>query len=198
MSSINGDLMSCLVKLANFARIQLDSTKNLERTLEIVAECIGHDRIFIISAFELSNIEYKAILDDRPSVGDVNSHTDLWTDDCGNEIGSVHGEGWKISKLGDDIISYYKETANTKFGRIETSGIWNSSAIWNKKWQSLFATGVSGDVAGMIGVRQIFQELPRQHYRAFVLLIPIEKIDEYLQVTIRNGYINSYDELEIK
>lgn len=190
MSSIKGDLMSCLVKLANFARIQLDSTKNLEKTLEIVAKYIGHDRIVIISAFELSNIEYKAILDDRPSVGDVNSHTDLWTDDCGNEIGSVYGEGWKISKLGDDIISYYKETANTKFGRIETSGIWNSSAIWNKKWQSLFATGVSGEVAGMIGVRQIFQELPRQHYRAFVLLIPIDKIDEYLQETIRNGYIN--------
>ncbi|CAM3822690.1 allene oxide cyclase barrel-like domain-containing protein [Xenorhabdus thuongxuanensis] len=189
MPMLKNDMMSGLVQLANLARTELETSSAPEKAREAIARCLGHDRAVIISMLELSDIKFQAKADDRPSVGDVNSHTDRWIDDDGNEVGIICGEGWKIARFGEDIISYYRETAETKLGRIEISGIWNSSAIWQKQWQSLFATGVSGEVAGMFGVRQLFQEVPRQRYRAFVLLIPLKTADESLQNLIRCGYV---------
>ncbi|AGK50879.1 hypothetical protein BTI_5244 [Burkholderia thailandensis MSMB121] len=183
------DMMSSLVALANLARAQLGQPDGIETARQAVAERIGHDHMVIIPAVELCEIKFKAQADDRPSVGDVNSHNDRWVGDDGDELGTICGEGWKISRLDDDVVSYYRETAETKFGRIETAGIWNSSAIWQGRWQSLFATGVSGEVAGMFGVRQLYQEVPRLRYRSFVLLIPINAADAALQQRIRRGYV---------
>lgn len=188
MSITDQDMMSNLVGLANLARAQLNLPDGLNKARQIVAERIGTDRLVILSLLELSDIQFKAQADDRPTVGDVNSHVDRWVGDDGVEIGTISGEGWKIASLSQDVISYYRETADTRFGRIETAGVWNSSAIWGGRWQSLLATGVTGEVTGMIGVRQLYQEVPRERYRAFVLLIPIDAAGEAQQDRIRRGY----------
>ena len=182
------DMMSNLVSLADLARAQLDLPDGFNKARQIVAERVGTDRIVMLPLRELSDIQFKAQADDRPTVGDVNSHIDRWIGDDGVEIGTISGEGWKIASLDKDVISYYRETADTRLGRIETAGVWNSSAIWQGRWQSLFATGVTGEVTGMIGVRQLYQEVPRERYRAFVLLIPIEAADEAIQGRVRRGY----------
>lgn len=190
MKIANNEMMSSLVKLANLAREELSATGSEQQARDVVTKIIGHDHFVMLNLLELSEIKYQAEKDDQPSVGDVNSHTDRWLDDSGREIGTISGEGWKIAQFGEDIISYYRETAETALGRIEVAGLWNSSAIWQKQWQSLPATGVSGDVTGMFGVRQLFQETPRKRYRTFILLLPLERTDESLQAAIRNGYIN--------
>lgn len=188
MQSLENDLMSTLVGLANLARTKIEAGASVDEAKRLVAEQIGNPNVVILPLLELSEIKFKAKAEDRPSVGDVNSHDDRWLDDQGVEVGTIRGEGWKVATLGEDIISYYHETAETVYGRIETSGIWNSSAIWRRGWQSLFATGVSGDVTGMFGVRQLYQEVPRERYRAFVLLIPIAAADAALRDRILSGY----------
>ncbi|MDN7671431.1 hypothetical protein QZM22_02570 [Burkholderia oklahomensis] len=181
-------MMSTLVGFADLARARLDAGAGMETARQTIAERIGNENVVILPAIELCDIKFKARADDRPSVGDVNSHTDRWIGDDGTELGTVRGEGWKIASLGRDVISYYRETADTTLGRIETAGIWNSSAIWQSRWQSLFATGVSGAVTGMFGVRQLYQEVPRIRYRSFVLLIPIEAADASLRDRILRGF----------
>jgi hypothetical protein len=189
MQSLEHDMMSTLVGLANLARAEIEAGASLDAAKQLIADRIGNPNVVLLSLLELSEIQFKAKAEDRPSVGDVNSHDDRWLDDQGVEIGTIRGEGWKIATLGEDIVSYYHETAETIYGRIETSGIWNSSAIWRRGWQSLFATGVSGDVTGMFGVRQLFQEVPRTRYRAFVLLIPIAAANAALRDRILSGYV---------
>ncbi|KVD82535.1 hypothetical protein WS62_23140 [Burkholderia sp. ABCPW 14] len=184
----NNDMMSTLVGLANLARVRLNEGAGMKAARQTIAERIGNENVVLIPALELCDIKFKAEADDRPSVGDVNSHTDRWIGDDGAELGTVRGEGWKIASLGQDVISYYRETADTTLGRIETSGIWNSSAIWQSRWQSLFAAGVSAAVTGMFGVRQLYQEVPRVRYRSFVLLIPIEAADASLRDRILHGF----------
>jgi hypothetical protein len=189
MSMVKNDMMSALVRLANLARTALSTSGEEENARETVTKLVGHDHVVIISALELSDIKFQAKLLDQPSVGDVNSHRDRWVDDNGHEIGNVCGEGWKIACFGQDVISYYRETAETRLGRIEIAGMWNSTAIWQKQWQSLPAMGVSGEITGMLGVRQLYQEIPRQRYRAFVLLVPLETADASYQELIRRGYV---------
>ncbi|WP_226383252.1 allene oxide cyclase barrel-like domain-containing protein [Burkholderia mayonis] len=181
-------MMSTLVGLANLARARLNEGAGMKAARQTIAERIGNENVVLIPALELCDIKFTAEADDRPSVGDVNSHTDRWIGDDGTELGTVRGEGWKIASLGQDVISYYRETADTTLGRIETSGIWNSSAIWQSRWQSLFAAGVSAAVTGMFGVRQLYQEVPRVRYRSFVLLIPIEAADASLRDRILHGF----------
>ncbi|MEX5715760.1 FAD-dependent oxidoreductase [Serratia ureilytica] len=83
------------------------------------------------------------------------------------------------------MVSWYHETAETPLGRIETAGIWNSSAIWAGQWQSLFAAGVSGDVMGKIGVRQLYQDIPREKYLTLIVLLPLDQIKSL----IKNNFI---------
>lgn len=188
MRASEPDMMSSLVGLATLARAEMAQSGGIDKARQTLAERFGLGRVVIISAVELCEIRFKALAEDKPSVGDVNSHTDRWIDEDGAELGTVHGEGWKIASLGQEVISYYRETATTGLGRIETSGIWNSSAIWNGRWQSLLATGVTGEVTGMFGVRQLYQEIPRERYRAFVLLIPIEAASDAIREQILRGY----------
>ncbi|AYO38124.1 MULTISPECIES: allene oxide cyclase barrel-like domain-containing protein [Serratia] len=142
----------------------------------------GYNNVTVISAIEMANITFNAKTKSGPNVGDANSHTDQLFDEEGRDLGTMTGSGWKIASLADgSVVSWYHETAETPLGRIETSGIWNSSAIWAGQWQSLFAAGVSGDVMGKIGVRQIYQDIPREKYLTLIVLLPIDQIKSLIK-----------------
>lgn len=173
----NNDILSELITLANSVRAELDKGVNSETIKINLQEEQGYLNVSIISATEMANISFNAQDNLRPTVGDHNSHADILNDQQGYRIGTISGSGWKIAGLADDsVVSYYRETAETPLGRIETSGVWNSSAIWARQWQSLLAVGVNGDVMGKIGVRQLFQEVPRERYFSLFVLVPLSEI----------------------
>lgn len=173
----NNNVLSELIMLANWVRAELDkglAVSDIEKTL---ASNKGYKNATVISVTEMANINFNAKTQNGPTVGDANSHVDQFIDDQGKSAGTMTGSGWKIAALADDsVVSYYHETAETPQGRIETSGIWNSSAIWASQWQSLLAVGVSGDVMGKVGVRQLYQEIPREKYRTLLVLVPLDQI----------------------
>ncbi|WJV63931.1 hypothetical protein PCO86_08070 [Pectobacteriaceae bacterium CE70] len=177
----NNNVLSELITLANWVRAEID--KGIapgEIKIKIFKER-GYSDVSIISVTEIANINFNAKNTHGPSVGDQNSHTDFFIDHKGHHAGTITGSGWKIAELANNsVVSYYHETAETLLGRIETSGVWNSSAIWAREWQSLLAVGVSGELMGKIGVRQLFQEVPREKYFTLIVLVPINQIKSSL------------------
>ncbi|MFI8417081.1 allene oxide cyclase barrel-like domain-containing protein [Serratia sp. NPDC078593] len=178
----NNNVLSELIMLANNIRQQLFAGRqsvDIERELK---EKEGYHNITIISVVERANITFNAKTESGPNVGDANSHTDQLVDERGQDFGTMTGSGWKIAALTDgSVVSWYHETAETPLGNIETAGIWNSSAIWAGQWQSLFAAGVSGDVMGKIGVRQIYQDIPREKYLTLIVLLPIDQVKSIIK-----------------
>ncbi|MFZ4831859.1 allene oxide cyclase barrel-like domain-containing protein [Rouxiella sp. Mn2063] len=176
----NNNILSELIALANRVRDNLNKGEkpgDIENNLKESGE---YNNVTIISVVEKANITFNAKTQNGPNVGDVNSHRDSLIDPEGNNIGTMIGSGWKIATLADDsVVSWYHETAETLRGNIEISGVWNSSAIWAGEWQSLFAAGVSGEVMGKIGVRQIFQAIPREKYLTLIVLLPIDQIKSF-------------------
>jgi hypothetical protein len=170
-------VLSELITLANEVRAELDKGVDIESIKSNLEKKQGYLNVSIISATEEANIRFNARNNYEPTIGDHNSHTDVLFDKQGERSGTINGSGWKIAGLADNsVVSYYRETAETPLGCIETSGIWNSSAIWARQWQSLLAVGISGDVMGKLGVRQLFQEIPREKYFTLFVLVPINEI----------------------
>lgn len=178
----NNNVLSELISLTNWVREEIEKgagINDIERDLALNHQ---YGNVTIVNVTEMANINFNAKTKSGPTVGDANSHVDQFIDESGNQVGSMTGSGWKIAALPDNsVVSYYHETAETAVGRIETSGIWNSSAIWASQWQSLLAVGVSGDVMGKIGIRQLFQEIPREKYRTLIVLVPLNQIKSLLQ-----------------
>lgn len=173
----DNNILSELIVLGNNVRQLIEDGKDIAEIENVLEINNGYKHVTVLYVTEIANIKFKAKTNSSPSIGDVNSHTDLLVDYQGNNIGTMSGQGWKIASLPDNsVISWYHETAETPKGKIETAGIWNSSAIWAGKWQSLFAAGVSGDVMGKIGVRQIYQDIPRKKYLTLIVLLPLAQI----------------------
>ncbi|KNB50308.1 hypothetical protein AC230_23785 [Streptomyces caatingaensis] len=107
-----------------------------------------------------------------PTVGDHNSHTDKLADASGTVLGTITGSGWKIYERPSDghVLSYYREEIEFADGTIQTSGWMDSTAVWAGEWQTLHAVGTGGAYLGLIGVRQIRQEIPRELFRANIVL----------------------------
>ncbi|CAI1667415.1 Uncharacterised protein [Serratia marcescens] len=178
----NNNVLSELIMLGDYVRELIGSGKSTAEIERVLASKDGYKNVTILSVIEMANITFKAKTNNAPNVGDANSHTDLLVDQQGRDIGTMKGQGWKIASLPDDsVISWYHETAETPLGRIETAGIWNSSAIWAGQWQSLFAAGVSGDVMGKIGVRQLYQDIPREKYLTLIVLLPLDQIKSLIK-----------------
>ncbi|MDF3293937.1 allene oxide cyclase barrel-like domain-containing protein [Streptomyces silvisoli] len=108
----------------------------------------------------------------RPTVGDRNSHSDKITDASGRVVGTITGSGWKVYERAHDghVLSYYREEIEFADGTVQTSGWMDSTAVWAGEWQSLHAVGTGGAYLGLIGVRQIRQEIPRELFRANIIL----------------------------
>lgn len=173
----NNNVLSELIALANWVRAEIDKGISASEVEKLLVLNKGYKNTTVISVVEMANINFNAKTKNGPTVGDANSHVDQLIDNQGASVGTMTGSGWKIASLADSsVVSYYHETAETPQGRIETSGIWNSSAIWASQWQSLLAVGVSGDVMGKVGVRQLYQEIPREKYRTLLVLVPLDQI----------------------
>ncbi|MGP0854664.1 allene oxide cyclase barrel-like domain-containing protein [Serratia sp. CY84636] len=178
----NNNVLSELITLGDYVRELIGSGKSTAEIERVLASKDGYKNVTILSVIEMANITFNAKTNNAPNVGDANSHTDLLVDQQGRDIGTMKGQGWKIASLSDDsVISWYHEAAETPLGRIETAGIWNSSAIWAGQWQSLFAAGVSGDVMGKIGVRQLYQDIPREKYLTLIVLLPLDQIKSLIK-----------------
>ncbi|MCS3605642.1 allene oxide cyclase barrel-like domain-containing protein [Erwinia rhapontici] len=178
----NNNVLSELIALANWVRAEIEQGSSVTEVEHSLAENKGYANATVISVVEMANIHFNAKTNSGPTVGDANSHVDHFIDERGELAGTMTGSGWKIAALADNsVVSYYHETAETPQGRIETSGIWNSSAIWASQWQSLLAVGVSGDVMGKVGVRQLYQEVPREKYRTLLVLVPLDQIKKLTQ-----------------
>ncbi|AUO04345.1 hypothetical protein C0558_22140 [Serratia marcescens] len=178
----NNNVLSELIALGDYVRQLISSGKEGNDIEHILATKDGYNNATVLSVIEMANITFKAKADNVPNVGDANSHIDRLVDKQGHDIGTMKGQGWKIASLPDDsVVSWYHETAETPLGRIETAGIWNSSAIWAGQWQSLFAAGVSGDVMGKIGVRQLYQDIPREKYLTLIVLLPLDQIKSLIK-----------------
>ncbi|OKB68341.1 hypothetical protein BHU62_02405 [Serratia marcescens] len=178
----NNNVLSELITLGDYVRQLMNASKDATEVERILESNDGYKNVTVFSVIEMANITFKAKTDNAPNVGDANSHTDLLVDKQGRDVGTMKGQGWKIASLPDDsVVSWYHETAETPLGRIETAGIWNSSAIWAGQWQSLFAAGVSGDVMGKIGVRQLYQDIPREKYLTLIVLVPLDQIKSLIK-----------------
>jgi len=176
----NNNVLSELITLANRVRDNLNKGDKSEAIEKMLARNGEYNNVTVISVVEEAHIKSNAKSQDGPNIGDVNSHRDILIDAEGNNIGTMTGNGWKITTLADDsVVSWYHETAETLLGNIEISGVWNSSAIWAGQWQSLFAAGVSGSVMGKIGVRQIYQAVPRKKYLTLIILLPLDQIKSF-------------------
>ncbi|HIB1631528.1 TPA: allene oxide cyclase barrel-like domain-containing protein [Salmonella enterica subsp. enterica serovar Muenchen] len=178
MEIIQGNnILSELILLGDYVRQLIKKGRQIAEIENDLKKEKGYENVTIFYVIEMANIKFKAKANDSPNVGDVNSHADILVDYQGHNIGTMNGQGWKIASLPDNsVVSWYHETAETPQGRIEIAGVWNSSAIWAGKWQSLFAAGVSGDVMGKIGIRQIYQDIPRKRYLTLMVLLPLEQI----------------------
>jgi len=121
---------------------------------------------------ENADIQFHAASPIRPSVGDHNSHVDRLTDASGSAVGTITGGGWKVYERPYDghVLSYYREEIEFPDGAVQTSGWMDSTAVWSGEWQTLHAVGTSGRYLGLIGVRQIRQEIPRELFRANIVL----------------------------
>lgn len=173
----NNNVLSELIALASWVRAEIGKGFSVSQVEGLLASNKGYANATVMSVVEMANINFNAKTKNGPTVGDANSHMDHFIDDRGEPAGTITGSGWKIAALADNsVVSYYHETAETPQGRIETSGIWNSSAIWASQWQSLLAVGVSGNVMGKVGVRQLYQEIPREKYRSLLVLVPLDQI----------------------
>lgn len=178
----NNNVLSELITLGNQVRGKILGGKKSAEIERVLEKETGYKNVTVISVVEIANIKFNAKTESGPNVGDANSHIDQLLDEQGHNIGIMTGSGWKIASLADgSVLSWYHETAETPLGNIETAGIWNSSAIWSGEWQSLFAAGISGDVMGKIGVRQIYQDIPREKYLTLIVLVPVDQIKSLIK-----------------